>query len=327
MPPKKEDEIKIPEAVLNRANRSIVDASYGITNQERERYKIPSFPSFGFATSTMLDQESEPPYIRPEERAVDYMRDAGLRMANRYTAPVSRLSGSFPTSRAGGYVNPEMSEYVENEKTYIRESPLGGAVGSAGFGREYTYGNKNVEQVVSPYGFAQTSLTPQQVEQREQARQQAQQMGTMPRTPEQQQALLAQMRQAGTAIRERIASDSMNFFGGRKPSQLYTTPSGAAIAAPTNMFGQPIKEFQDRYAQQEEKLRGSRSSSLATLGSTGFGAMQREQSSMVSPPVRNPSLFGGMGYASTLGGPQPASPMVATGPITSRNRRRIFGGT
>jgi hypothetical protein len=152
-------------------------------------------------------------------------------------------------------------------------------------------------------------------------------MGTMPRTPEQQQALLAQMRQAGTAIRERIASDSMNFFGGRKPSQLYTTPSGAAIAAPTNMFGQPIKEFQDRYAQQEEKLRGSRSSSLATLGSTGFGAMQREQSSMVSPPVRNPSLFGGMGYASTLGGPQPASPMVATGPITSRNRRRIFGGT
>lgn len=131
--------------------------------------------------------------------------------------------------------------------------------------------------------------------------------------------------QSGADVRSRIASDSMGFFGGRKPSQLYTTPSGAAIAAPTNMFGQPIKEFQDRYAEQEERLRGSRSSSLAALGSTGFGAMQREQASMVPPPVRNPSLFGGMGYASTLGGPQPASPMVAVGPITSRSRRRIFG--
>jgi len=138
---------------------------------------------------------------------------------------------------------------------------------------------------------------------------------------------MGQAAQAGTAIRERIASDSMGFFGGRKPSQLYTTPSGGAIAAPTNMFGQPIKEFQDRYAQQEERLRGGRSSSLAALGSTGFGAMQREQASMVPPPVRNPSLFGGMGYASTLGGPQPASPMVAAGPITSRTRRRRIFGT
>jgi hypothetical protein len=60
--------------------------------------------------------------------------------------------------------------------------------------------------------------------------------------------------------------------------------------------------------------------------STGFGAMQREQSKMTPPPIRNQSLFGGMGYANAIGGgPQPASTMVPTSPLTDDPRRRLFG--
>jgi hypothetical protein len=144
------------------------------------------------------------------------------------------------------------------------------------------------------------------------------------RTPEQQQALLAQIRQNGANIRERIASSARESFENRQPSRLYTTPSGSAIAAPTNMFGQPIADFQQRYAQREERMDGQRASSIAALGATGFGAMQRQQAS-APPPVRPASLYGGMGYASTLGGPQPAASTFATGPITEDRRRRIFG--
>lgn len=136
---------------------------------------------------------------------------------------------------------------------------------------------------------------------------------------------LAQMRQAGANIRESIASRAIDSFENRTPSRLYTTPSGAAIAAPTNMFGQPIADFQQRYAQREERMADRGRSSVAALGATGFGAMQSQQASTVPPPIRNQSLFGGMGYASTLGGPQPASSMVAAGPMEDRTRRRIFG--
>ena len=136
---------------------------------------------------------------------------------------------------------------------------------------------------------------------------------------------LAQMKERGSAIRERIATTARDSFENRTPSRLYTTPAGAAIAAPTNMYGQPIADFQQRYAQREERMADRGRSSVATLGAMGFGAMQNQQASMVPPPIRNQSLFGEMGYAATLGGPQPASSMVAAGPMEDRTRRRIFG--
>jgi hypothetical protein len=173
------------------------------------------------------------------------------------------------------------------------------------------------ERITSPYGTASTTLNPEQQAQRFQASQGV-------RTPEQQQALLAQMRTQGSQIRERIAT-ARDSFENRTPSRLYTTPAGAAIAAPTNMYGQPIADFQQRYAQREERMADRGRSSVATLGAMGFGAMQNQQASMVPPPIRNQSLFGGMGYAATLGGPQPASSMVAAGPMEDRTRRRIFG--
>ena len=184
-----------------------------------------------------------------------------------------------------------------------------------------SFGNpmaSRTKRITSPYGTASTTLNPEQQAQRFQASQGV-------RTPEQQQALLAQMRTQGAQIRERIATTARDSFENRTPSRLYTTPSGAAIAAPTDMYGRPIADFQQRYAQREERLADRGRSSIAALGATGFGAMQSQQALMVPPPIRNQSLFGGMGYASTLGGPQPASSMVAAGPMEDRTRRRIFG--
>lgn len=169
--------------------------------------------------------------------------------------PVSDLgvsdfrSGGFrtqlPTSRVGAtaYSNPEMASNLERERSaYI--NPTQG-VGQSGFGREYTFGNREVQQIVSPYGFASTTLTPQQVEQRSQVRQQAEQMGTMPRTPEQQQDLLAQMRQRGAAIGRDIVQRNEEVFGAKRAERKlvndmvdkavasgFTEPEAKAMARP-----------------------------------------------------------------------------------------------
>jgi hypothetical protein len=190
-----------------------------------------------------------------------------------------------------------------------------------------SFGNplaSRTERIESQYGTVSTTLTPEQQQLRFQEQQKAQQMGTMPRTPEQQQALLAQMRQTGRTIAQNIQSSFPDAMTNNPRS--YATPMGKSITAPTNMFGQPIADFQQRYAQREERLMGQRASSIAALGATGFGAMQRQQANIAPPPpIRAPSLFGGMGYASTFGGPQPASSTFATGPTAEDRRRRIFG--
>lgn len=111
---------------------------------------------------------------------------------------------------ATDYVNPERSRSVEISNANIAaRAPIASSpdVGAAGFSRNVQTGaGGKTEQIVSPYGFASTNLTPQQMEQRALARSEAERTGTMPRSPEQQQALLAQMRQAGAGIRERIAA-------------------------------------------------------------------------------------------------------------------------
>jgi hypothetical protein len=209
-----------------------------------------------------------------------------------------------------------MSEYVENEKTYIRESPLGGAVGSAGFGREYTYGNKNVEQVVSPYGFAQTSLTPQQVEQREQARQQAQQMGTMPRTPEEQQALLAQARQRGAALGQQRVANMEEFFKQKRAE-------GTALAQATKeayeagMGSQSIRQARNAYTSQQP-------SSVAGIRKQ-FQSMIPE---FKSPMEQRSSVAGIRSFFNLpVGGPQPAQGMnlASQTPILDNRFGNPFG--
>lgn len=260
MPPRKEDQIQIPEAVFNRANaaamrgQAIADTGSIFTERERSMPRqvggigypsgpfqqggLPSFP-FGGRGSTSLDTvdrgfnwsaQQVPaggftrtnPNISFEsvqnQKNVQYTQDAASRIANRYMIPtvgIAQQNISFGNPfgnrfSATDYVNPERARSVEISNANIAaRSPIASSpdVGAAGFSRNIQTGaGGKTEQIVSPYGFASTNLTPQQMEQRALARSEAERTGTMPRTPEQQQALLAQMRQAGAGIRERIAA-------------------------------------------------------------------------------------------------------------------------
>jgi hypothetical protein len=103
------------------------------------------------------------------------------------------------------------------------------------------------ERIESPYGTASTTLTPEQQVLRSQARQQAEQMGTMPRTPEQQQAALDRIRQNAPALNQQRTDWVMNTIQQRRDNPTtYTTPSGMSSVVPTNRFGEPLKAWMDQ---------------------------------------------------------------------------------
>jgi hypothetical protein len=102
------------------------------------------------------------------------------------------------------------------------------------------------------------------------------QQGT--RSPAEQQALLAQMRERGQQIAQNYGQTMQNFAADRRQNQqLYTTPLGAAIAPPTNRFGQPIGEFQQRYAQREQGIKDQAATSSSMLAATPFGMRTNQQ--------------------------------------------------
>lgn len=101
------------------------------------------------------------------------------------------------------------------------------------------------------------------------------------RTSEQQQALIAQMRfQGADTMRKNIAENQRIVDERRANPQMYTTPLGNAISAPTNMYGQPIKSWTDVYktagTANEAKLaktgRGIQSAASTQIAS-GFGSL------------------------------------------------------
>jgi hypothetical protein len=225
MPPKKEEEIKIPESVMRASNEAFRNSAYG-TNAGGATFGIPAFPSSPNVSET------------------------------------SGFSRSMPASGGG-----------------------------------------QVMQIASPYGFAQTTLTPQQQELRAQSVQQAQQAGTMPRTQEQQQALLAQMRERGAAIGQRLAGEEATRQQGLRQGY-YTFRQGLAKAeeqrALAPSFGTEVTEGM--------KMRGAQ----ATAEAERWRLAQTGRSPMSQEPISSMGLQwqrGSMGQYSPVrglgGGPQP----------------------
>jgi hypothetical protein len=122
---------------------------------------------------------------------------------------------------------------------YNSFSPLASKpdVGTSGFSRTIGgFGDQagkvnTTEQILSPSGFVSSTFTPDQLNQRAQARQQAQQSGTMPRTPEQQQALLAQMRTRGAAIGRDILNKNEEVFAAKRQERKLANSSGLGIGS------------------------------------------------------------------------------------------------
>jgi hypothetical protein len=288
MPPRKEDQIQIPEAVMNRANaaamrgQAIADTGSIFTNRERavdfrgagnapsfsQQSGLPRFP-FGGASSTSLDitnrnsnfaqdapvggftrTNPSTTFASTQNQAnVQYTQDAATRMANRYTLPPSSFGGPFGGRFAG--INPETAANIENRRAELNTYnplPTSPNVGAAGFSRNIETGaGGRVEQIVSPYGFASTNLTPQQVEQRAQARQNAEQAGTY-RSPERQQELLAQMREAGAGIRQNIA-EKQKEFDEKSIQRGYAFRQGLAESEAQRAFGSRFNPNYDRAGQ------------------------------------------------------------------------------
>jgi len=169
------------------------------------------------------------------------------------------------------------------------------------------------------------------------------------RTPEQQQALLGQMRERGAAIAQNYTNTMQNFAAERRenPATAYTAQSGGLtgstnfrVGVPTNRYGQPIPSFQQAYAQRGQQTAPQAPASptpqpsepspfnASVLASTGFGAMQRAQQASIPQAFGQSPLFEGMGYMAAFGGgPQPArSMMMANNKEDGRRRfRRILG--
>jgi hypothetical protein len=221
----------------------------------------------------------------------------------------------FPTTGLGLMGNANISPLpTEQISPMTSISRIEGGPASMNINAPITAEAQGRRAIQTPYG---TIYATQQQEENMQAPRTAAQQSS--RSPAEQQALLAQMRRQGASIAQNYTQTMQNF------AAQSAVPSGIPMTPPTNRFGQPIPDFQQSYARRNEQNVDRGRTLLSTLGSTGFGEMQGQQTAMVPPSIRTPSLFGGMGYASNLGGPQPASSMLATGPMDETRRRRIFG--
>lgn len=153
------------------------------------------------------------------------------------------------------------------------------------------------------------------------------------RTPEQQQALLAQVRANGA----NLAQTMQNFAQSRIPEVARVN-----LPAPQGRFGQALTGL---FPQSTEAVAQRQEVAQSTLAGTGFGAMQRQAG--IAPSLRGPlaeagqspfrlaqsSLYPMGGIAGAIeGGPQPASTGFGAGSLSrqggfsnarAEERRRI----
>lgn len=166
------------------------------------------------------------------------------------------------------------------------------------------------QRVDTAVRYGTISATPQQLENLN-----ARDTAYVSRTPAEQQALIAQMRERGAALAAQRTQTMQNFAQSRIPEAARVN-----LATPQGMFGQPLTNlFPQR--TQFAALPQSRGS----IGATGFGEMQRQQAESATTALRPSPLYAGLGIGGIGGGPQPAQPMVANNNLAERQRRRLFG--
>jgi hypothetical protein len=267
---------------------------------------------------------------------------SSLGLSGRDYAPMRDQSGQaiygsplrLPQAQAFGFGQPASFTGGLAPQTSI---PIEGGPLSVGINRAQTAGQMGRTAIQTPYG---TFFATDQQQANMNAPRSLDQQNS--RTPQQQQALLDNIRKNAPALNQQRTDWVQDTIQQRRENPTtYKSPSGMAVAVPTNRFGAPIKAWMDQLGGEgrlnygpkpaSQTASAAATSSVPTFGngflaSTGFGAMQRKQNEMMPPPIRNQSLFGGMGYAAAFGGgPQPESSMVATSPAGDVTRKRLFG--
>lgn len=223
------------------------------------------------------------------------------------------------TGAAAPIVMPEPTQNVadfEDRNRYEVKTPYGTmassrAISQAGFDRNYATGIQGLEQPARYVMNDDGGFT------RNQSRQ------------EWQDANIARIYRNAPAMDQKRTDWVENTIKDRRANQeYYATPSGATITAPTNMFGQPIKSWQDTYAKASaENLKrldidAGENGVLSRGDITRKGRVARSSPMPSSPFERRPSsqqatLGGGFsGFGSGFGfgmGFQPYTPNLNFG--------------
>jgi hypothetical protein len=168
---------------------------------EEERRQMASRATSTLGRNLAVGGFGNPMQYTPPERRSPFTGTAEqfARMPEQAAAP-SNLFGSM--------VAPRFPENYSQQLGRQQAMDLGSTPSMAPTTDAISsFGNPMGSQTIrisNQYGTGSTTLTPEQQTARYEERQRAEQMGTMPRTPEQQQALLAQARQTGSEMRERM---------------------------------------------------------------------------------------------------------------------------
>lgn len=172
------------------------------------------------------------------------------------------------------------------------------------------------QRVDTAVRYGTISATPQQLENLN-----ARDTAYVSRTPAEQQALIAQMRERGAALAAQRTQTMQNFAQSRIPEAARVN-----LPAPQGRFGQPLTGL---FPQSTEGVANRNERSQSALAATGFGALQRQEG--ITPSLRGPlaiaeqnpfrlaqsSLYPTGGIAGAIaGGPQPASTGFGTGSLS-----------
>jgi hypothetical protein len=197
---------------------SIFGASAQQSSQDFSRLQMPPSPSIPLGNTIPVFPDNYNQVMGEKTSAPSPL------MANikdqRVLGDISGFSPYSPTVPSMGGLNqtPSMAPVTNAISSFA--SPLA----------------SQTERIDSQYGTASTTLTPEQQVMRAQTRQQAEQAGTIPRTPEQQQALLAQMREKGAALGQQRVANMEEFFKQKRAERSELTkatsqPQGGFMAS------------------------------------------------------------------------------------------------
>jgi hypothetical protein len=276
---------------------------------EEERRKLASQATSTLGSNLAMGGFNNPMTYNPPERQSLFAGSAEQfsRMPEQAAAP-SNLFTSM--------VAPTFPENYSQQLGQGRTMDLGAAPSMApttdaitSFGSPMS---SRTERIDSQYGTASTTLTPEQQTARFQSQQQAQEAGTMPRTPEQQQALLAQMREKGAALGQQRVANMEEFFKQKRAerSELTKATSEAAMAG---MSPQSIREARSAYtSQQPSSISGIRQQFNQMVPTFGTPMAERVA------PIRQ-------AFNIPAGRPQPSQGMSAFAPTPILDNEDEFG--
>jgi hypothetical protein len=202
---------------------------------------------------------------------------------------ISRLGlmgGTLPSGQVGPLPIEQITPMTAGQRPIIESGPV-----SMGIAATQTPEQRGLKPVQTPYGTVYA--TAQQQQNMQAPRTMAQQSS---RSPAEQQALLAQMRERGSAIGQRLAGQQEQYFQQVRAerNELERSTQAAALAGVPQ---ETIRQARSQYlSQQPSSIAGIQRQFAGFLNTPSFG----------ETPMSNRTAFVRAPFGIPSGGPQPA---------------------